>query len=114
MRDVTPVPFGEIGPERLAIAIREPLRVGELPDRREMFGECGIAQPHQRVVVERTDRQELGHPFGEPQRQHRQGLTPLLQDVALKGVHQLVTEHVIRFREPRGERQHDAAAEMIR
>ncbi len=71
-----------------------------------------IADPHRRVGIEAAERQELRHPFEEPERQ-RHRAAGLLEDVALEGMHELMPEHVIRFAQRRRERQDDPALLMI-
>ena len=70
--------------------------------------------------IDRADREVLGHPLDEPQRQPRRaGLdeprsrSAVAGDVELEGVHQLVPDHVVGLPERAGERQHDPALEEL-
>ena len=103
----------QIRPQRLPVPIGKPARVVELFEGRQPISLHGVAQPHRRIRVHPPDREVLGHPLGEPERQQRHGRALPTQHVALEGVHELVAEDVVRFAERRGERQHDAAALVI-
>ena len=75
-----------------------------------------VAQFHRGIGIDAAERHVLGHPFDEPQRQTRQrGIVHRVAvgfaaDVELKGMDQLVADHVIGIGDRSGERQHDAAA----
>ena len=106
-------------PERLAVAVGEIARVVQLPDRGQLVMLRGVAQPHGRVRVHGAEREVLGHPLDEPQREarsagHAEAALTLPGDVELEGVNQLVADHVVRFSERPGERKHDAALENLR
>ena len=73
-----------------------------------------IAQPHRRVRIDLADGKIFRHPFHEPQGQRRDRPAGPLQDVPLECVDQLVPEHVIRFAEADGKRQHDASFLVLR
>ena len=105
--------FAHVRPQRLTVAIREPLRVVELLQRRQAIVIDGVAQPHAGIGVDTPDRQVLGHALGKPQRQQRRGASGPTQNIPLKRVDELVTQHVIGLAQARAERQHDAAAVVV-
>jgi len=104
---------GQVGEKRLAVAVREVARILELAEVREPVLAGRVPEPHRRVRVDGTERQVFRHAFDEPQRQARgrgngrEPTPPLPRDVVLKGVHQLVAEHMIRLREGPREGHHD-------
>ncbi len=116
-RLVAPAP-ADVRPERMSVAIGKEIGIVQLVDRRHLFTRRGIANPHRRVRVDRAYRQILGHPLDEPEGQRRHpapaSIATPCRDVVLKGVHELVAEDVIRFREPAGERKDDPALRGFR
>ena len=64
--NVVAVAGGQERPERVAVAVREVLRVVELLERRQPVVRRGVAQPHRRVAIAGAERQVLGHAFDEP------------------------------------------------
>ena len=72
-----------------------------------------VAHPHRGMRVVRADRQILGHPLDEPQRQCLDAATAAVRgmaggDVVLERVHQLVTEYVVCFGERCSQRKDHA------
>ena len=107
-----------VRPERLAPAVRKVLRIVEVLDLRQGFLARGVAHPHRRVRVDRTDRQVLGHAFDEPQRETMgAGFTGRRVgpggDVELERVHELVADHVIGVGERTAHRQDDAPPDRL-
>ncbi len=104
---------GDEGPERLAVAVREVLGVVQVLDVGELLAAGCFAHPHRGVRIDRTDRQVLGHPFDEPERQ-RQGARRVAAhvrpgDVVLERVHQFVPDYVIGGRNRTGQGKNDTA-----
>ena len=58
-----------VGPERVAEAVGEEARVAELLQCRQLVRLHRVAQPHGGLRVDGADRQVLGQPLHEPQRQ---------------------------------------------
>ena len=116
--DLVAPPAADVGPERLAPAIREVFRVVEVLDLRKRFLPRRVAQPHRRVRVDRTNREVLGHPLDEPERQPVGAGFPWRAvgprgDVELERVHQLVADHVVGVGERSAHRQHDPPADRF-
>ena len=116
---VAPAPADE-GPERVAPAIREEARVApQVLDLGELVVEDRVPQPHRRVRVLASDRQVLGQPLDDPERQALEPLLAarhrdLLGDVVLERVHELVAQHVVRVAHRLGERHDDPVLEALR
>jgi hypothetical protein len=73
------------------------------------------------VWIDRPQRKIFGHPFNEPERQLLDPARPAvraaadsIRHVVLERVHQLVTDHVIRFSHRRRQRQHDTPLQHFR
>ena len=118
--DLVPVRSGDVGPESLPVAVREEAGVVQLADRRKAVALDAVAQPHRGVRIDRSDREVLGHPLDEPQRQPDRtgdvdpGRTRTLSgDIELEGVHELVAEDVIALRHRVLKRQNDPALEDL-
>jgi hypothetical protein len=60
-----------------------------------------------------ADGEEFGHPFAEPERQHRERPSLFPENVALEGVDEFVPKDVIGFAKAGSKRQDDTAGEMI-
>ncbi len=95
-RRIAPSP-DDIGPQRLPPAVREVLRVRQVPNRRQLRLARGVAHPHRGVGVDCANRQELRHALDEPERKavdspigDRHRVRVIGADVVLKGVDQLV------------------------
>ena len=114
---IAPSP-ADIRPQRLTPPVRKVLRVVQILDRRQLLLSRGIANPQRGVRVHGPDRQVLGHPLDEPQRQTI-GAGPSgrvirsRRHVELKRMHELVADHVVRVGERTGERQHDASLQWL-
>ena len=98
-RPLAPAP-ADVRPERLPVAIREEPRIGvQLLDRRERVAHHGVAHPHRRQRAVPAEREVLRHALDQPDRERahpRQPVhVPVLRDVVLEHVHELVAEHVI-------------------
>ena len=108
-------PSGDIGPERLAPAIRKILRVIEVVDCRQLVVGDRVTKPHRRVRIDRAERQVFGHAFDEPEWQSfRAGpagaARQLIRDVVLKSVHQLVADDMVGVGKGPCQRQHNPPA----
>ena len=101
----------DIGPEGVAVAIREVARVVQLVDVGQLLAAGRLAHPHRRMRIDRADRQVLGHALDEPQRQIQgaavAGADVGVGDVVLERMDQLVAEHVVGELDRTGQRQHD-------
>jgi hypothetical protein len=106
--NVVAEPLSEERPERVAVPVREIMRVLELLDRRQPAMQLRIAQPHVREGVGWPKGQVLGHPFDEPAGQVERVLMCAFRDVDLKGVGELVAEDVVGFTKSGRKRDDDA------
>ena len=109
----------DVRPERLAPAVREVLRVVQFLDRGQLLLARRVAHPHRGVRIDRADREVLGHPFDEPERQALGAVLARLpvgtrRDVVLKRVDELVADDVVGVADRSAERQHDPAPRRFR
>ena len=111
---VVPERAADVGPESVAVPVREVPPVSEFRNRREPFFQVQrVPHPHRRERVDGSDREVFGHPLDEPQREpdgagHVQprASRPLPRHVELEGVHEFVAEQVIGLVE-RHHHRHD-------
>jgi hypothetical protein len=104
----------------VTVPVREVLRVAELADRRQLLILHRLAHPHRRLHVHGADREVLGHPLDEPQREPQRPRDVRARDrpartrqVELERVHELVPQDVVRLGERAGEGQDDPALEEL-
>ena len=118
---VVPERAADIGPEGVPVAVGEELRVAEVLDRGEPVLEVQpVPHPHRREGVDGSDREVLGHPLDEPQREPEGSWDieagppcPLPRHVELEGVHQFVAEQMIRLVERHHHRHHEASLQDL-
>ena len=93
--------------------------VAERPDRDQVAFQRRVPQPHRRVGIDPADRQILGHPLHEPDRDlggeriPEKSLVLPEEDIHLKRVHELVGHHVIELGVRTGEREEDAPLQEL-
>jgi hypothetical protein len=93
-------------------------RVVEIANRRQSIALHRVAELHRGVAVRGAERQVLRHAFDEPQWKVRKGgrgavEVELAGEIELKGVNQLVGDHVLRIRERSRQRQHDPSPQRL-
>ncbi len=107
----------DVGHEGLPVAVGEVAPVGgELPDRREVVAEGGVAHPHRRVRVDAPDRQVLRRALHQPQRLRAEGEARrvLLEgDVVLERVDEFVAEDVVGLGVGPRQRHRDALLQAL-
>ena len=64
--DVVTIGAAQVGPERLAPAIREVFGILEIPEIGQVAAPHGIPHPHRRIGVDRAERHVFGHALDEP------------------------------------------------
>ena len=104
----------DVGPQRLAVAVREEARIGgQLLDRRELVRASTASRIH--IAVSGSSRPSEKYSAmpsmsqsGSALRRIKSAARRSLGDVVLEDVHQLVAEHVIVVRVDAGERHDDA------
>ena len=112
----------DVSPQGVSVPVWENVGVGRhLLDRGQVPLERGVAQPHRRLGIDRTERQVLGHAFHEPQRWidgherlHAGAGPAAAEHIVLELVDHLVLEHVLEFGIRPGEGEHGAVLEEFR
>src|SRR5919106_5937354 len=102
------------GEKRMAIPVGEVAGVFKLAKRRKRVPSAvcqGATHPHRRLGRHRSDREILGHSLDEPEgkltgsRQCTETVGPAAAgDVVLKGMNQLMTEHMVEVAESAADR----------
>ena len=116
--DLVAQPAGDIGPEGVAVSIREVLRVLELADLGQVLAADRVPHPHGGVGVDGPDGQVLGHALDEPEGDPQGVLgAPLVvrmalgHDVVLERVDELMPDDMVGLGERGPVGQDDPALE---
>ena len=116
--DVVAVGAAEVGPERLTPAVGEVSRILEISELRKLAAPHRVAHPHRRVRIHVPERDVLGHSFDEPQGNAVEACGHVAAtdtgDVVLERVRQLVTDHMVGFKQRCAHWKNDAPLEALR